>query len=328
MDLEIQEIRRLDASDFAPLLAAESRAWLDGLHWDYSPSSRLISNCLEEKRLMGHAVVGGGRPRAYCFYFAEDGKGLIADLFVEDMESNGPLAAELIARSVNTLIHDFGVSRIEAQLPHFPFERLEPHFHSHAFDAYVRLFLAAPIAVPEHAAASSSNAAAPSVIPEAPEGDFRFEPWSRKHELEGRDLLWRTYHRHVDAVLNDQYSSREGVARLLDNVAHSNGCGEFLPDASQIVVHRSSGKLAGLLAITRVRAGTAHVPQIAVGCEFQGVGVGTALLKAAFRKLSLSGYSEISLTVTALNAGAVRLYERLGFRPLRAFGAFVWERRA
>jgi ribosomal protein S18 acetylase RimI-like enzyme len=50
------------------------------------------------------------------------------------------------------------------------------------------------------------------------------------------------------------------------------------------------------------------------------------MLRNAFEKLSRAGYNEVSLTVTTLNSGAVRLYERMGFRTFREFGAFVWMR--
>jgi ribosomal protein S18 acetylase RimI-like enzyme len=37
------------------------------------------------------------------------------------------------------------------------------------------------------------------------------------------------------------------------------------------------------------------------------------------------GCRSASLTVTAANAGAVSLYERMGFHTARKFFAFVWE---
>ena len=37
------------------------------------------------------------------------------------------------------------------------------------------------------------------------------------------------------------------------------------------------------------------------------------MLKSAFEELQSEGFQEVSLTVTDMNQGAVRLYERLGF---------------
>jgi ribosomal protein S18 acetylase RimI-like enzyme len=41
--------------------------------------------------------------------------------------------------------------------------------------------------------------------------------------------------------------------------------------------------------------------------------------------LRASGARRISLTVTAANAEAVKLYQRFGFREVRRFFAYVWE---
>ena len=42
----------------------------------------------------------------------------------------------------------------------------------------------------------------------------------------------------------------------------------------------------------------------------------------AFRDHGCKG---VSLTVTGVNQGAISLYERIGFRTIRKFNAFVWE---
>jgi ribosomal protein S18 acetylase RimI-like enzyme len=82
-----------------------------------------------------------------------------------------------------------------------------------------------------------------------------------------------------------------------------------------------------VLAVTAVRPRTAHIPQVAVAGEFQGAGLGAVMMERSFQELAAQGYEEVSLTVTDLNAGAVRLYEHLGFETFRTFGAFVWDRR-
>ena len=100
-----------------------------------------------------------------------------------------------------------------------------------------------------------------------------------------------------------------------------------MPRTSLVAIHQDSHKLAGILAITAVRPGvTAHIPQVAVAHEFQGCGLGSAMMGLSFRDLAERGFREVSLTVTEMNSGAVRLYERLGFVTFRTFGAFVWNR--
>jgi len=65
---------------------------------------------------------------------------------------------------------------------------------------------------------------------------------------------------------------------------------------------------------------------VGVGPSFQGLGVGTALMEAAFRDLAEEGFEQVTLTVTDANAGAVRLYQRLGFETFKTFGAFIFNR--
>jgi ribosomal protein S18 acetylase RimI-like enzyme len=48
-------------------------------------------------------------------------------------------------------------------------------------------------------------------------------------------------------------------------------------------------------------------------------------MEAALAALQQHGYRALSLTVTAINANAVRLYENLGFRTVKSFAAGVWE---
>jgi ribosomal protein S18 acetylase RimI-like enzyme len=45
---------------------------------------------------------------------------------------------------------------------------------------------------------------------------------------------------------------------------------------------------------------------------------------AAIRALCSMKFQELTLTVTAENKTAVRLYEKLGFRTIKSFTAGVW----
>jgi ribosomal protein S18 acetylase RimI-like enzyme len=58
------------------------------------------------------------------------------------------------------------------------------------------------------------------------------------------------------------------------------------------------------------------VESLAVSPEARGEGVGTALLGAVRAELEARGCRHWSISVASDNAGAVRLYERVGFRPL------------
>ncbi len=328
MPIEIVDIRQFDASDFAALLASESEAWRANLRWDYAGSARLIAACLNERRLTGYALVDQHHIGGYSFFLYEGEKGLIGDLFVERGREARERALLLLVHVLETLMATPGIRRIEAQLAHFSAEELEPAFTPWHFKSYLRKFMLLPL-TPERETHDTSLPPATRIAAKASRLDDSFivEPWERRYDRQAAPLLYYTYRDHIDAVINDQYSSTAGAARLIENIVHLRGCGEYIAQASSVAIHRATRKLAGILALTAVGPTTAHIPQIAVAAEFQGVGLGSFMLQSAFDELQRQGFREVSLTVTDMNQGAVRLYERLGFETFHTFGAFVWNQR-
>jgi ribosomal protein S18 acetylase RimI-like enzyme len=323
--IEIVDIRQFDAGDFGALLAAESEAWRANLRWDYTGSARLIAACLNEKRLTGYALVDERGITGYSFFLCEGEKGLIGDLFVARDGETGGRALLLLEHVLDTLMATPGIRRVEAQLAHFGAKELEPAFAPRNFKGYLRKFMLLPLApLPLHSGkslpAQTGNGSRTSQLADA----FTIEPWERKHDRQAASLLYHTYRGHIDAVINDQYGSTAGAARLIENIVQLRGCGEFIAPVSSVAIHRTTRKLAGALALTAVRPSTAHIPQVAVAPEFQDTGLGSLMLGSAFEELQSQGFKEVSLTVTDMNQGAVRLYERLGFATFHTFGAFVW----
>ncbi len=323
---QIIDIRRFEVSAFSELLDAESRAWNEDLYWDFKSSARVISTCLKEKRLSGYALVLDGIVRGYCFFFCDGEKGLVGDLFVGPAPAGLDHVLELLEHVNETLLATPGLRRVEAQLPHYTFEDLENNFTSWNYTGYRRRFMALSLPEWRHQASSASGSSDPTQRAAIRLDEFRITPCEKKYAREAAELLFGAYHNHVDAAINDQYSSMAGATRLLDNILYYQGCGEFLGQVSKVAIHRMTHKLAGVLTVTAVRSDTAHIPQIAMARTLQGIGLGTALLESAFNDLVRAGYQRVSLTVTDANAGALRFYERLGFKTFRTFGAFVFNR--
>lgn len=316
MAIEIVDIRHFAGRDFAALLAAESLAWINTLRWDYTCSARVISACLAEKRLSGYALLVDHEIQGYSFFVYDGTKALIGGLFIQPNGLFRPHAEQLLDHVVETVKAVPGVFRVEAQLPHFALEELESCFRQHGFSAYLRRFMLLPLV----------GRPAPDPPPERSTAEFAFEPWRRSHDGEAARLLAEVYRNHIDAVINDQYQSSRGTSRLIENIVQLRGCGESLSEASFVAVHRPTARLAGMVALTSVRPGTAHIPQVAVARSFQSHGLGAALMEMAFRTAERIGFREVSLTVTDRNADAVRFYKRLGFETFHTFGAFVWDR--
>ena len=320
---EIIDLRRFGSREIKPLLDTESREWDSKLHWNYASAARLISSGVEEKRLSGYALLTAGRISGYSFFFYEDAKGLLGNLYVQPGESRLESAQTLLEHVLETLLATPGLGRVETQLPHFSLDDLGGQFGSQGFSAFLRRFMAVPLpGPPAHPADTDPGKAEKREVLK----DVEIVPWERRHDPQAARLLFEVYRNHVDAKINDHYKSLEGSTRLVENIVRHWGCGESLPGASLVGVHRPTQKIAAILAMTAVRAWTAHIPQIAVAPEFQGLGLGTAMMELSFRRLAKQGYKEVTLTVTDRNSDAVRLYERMGFETFKTFGAFVWER--
>ncbi len=326
MTQQIVDLRQVEAHEFTRLLDLESQIWDTQLHWDFSSSARLIAACLREKRLAGYALTVDHQVKGYCFSFRTGEKSLLGDLFVDSTAANMEQTLGLLSFTLENLMRTPAVRRIEAQLPHFGVEQLEPSFRTCSFATYPRCFMALSLADRTTHGPAGENSASQRGKEGMPFGDFIIKPWQRHHDREAARLLYETYRDHVDAVINDQYRSVTGTTNLIENILYYQGCGEYLPNASWVAIHRSTQQLAGVLLLTAVRPGSGHIPQIAVAKQFQSRRLGTALMEAAFAELERGGFREVSLTVTSHNQGAVRLYERLGFRTFRTFGAFVWDR--
>ena len=130
---------------------------------------------------------------------------------------------------------------------------------------------------------------------------------------------------HDDAHINNQYQSYAGAQRFIANTTRHPGCGAFVRQASWVAFRPSSASLSGLCLATQVDADAGHITQICVDPEVRGKGLGYELLRRTLASLKARGCDSVSLTVTASNKPAMRLYEKLGYWPRRRFPAFVWE---
>ena len=75
-----------------------------------------------------------------------------------------------------------------------------------------------------------------------------------------------------------------------------------------------TGRLIGYLVISRY-VDAWHVMNVAVAAEHRRRGIATMLLERLFEATAGRGRRGYTLEVRVSNAGAVALYERLGFKP-------------
>ena len=310
---EIVELNRVTADDLEPVLQEERITWRSTLRWDFGSSAELVRRFVRIQALTGYALLIGGRVVGYSYYVVEDRKGLIGDLYILREFACAEYEDTLLTAVLEALAVAPGVNRIEAQLMMLkgPFERPLPL--SRFSRVHPRLFMLADLA---------------GEAGSLPEGkatwEFRYRQWSEQREEESANLIAAAYRGHVDATINDQYSSVHGARRFLDNIVQYPGCGNFFPAAS-LVAERPEGGLAGLILGSLVASDTGHITQVCVSPDYQHYGVGFELMRRSLYIFSQKKCEHVSLTVTAANVGAIGLYQRIGFRATRRFAAYVWD---
>lgn len=311
--MEILDLRQLRAQDLESLLQEETRVWREQLRWDYRSSADLIRRFVDARALPGYVALDDGRTVGYSFFVYEDYKGLIGNLFVSRPYC-GSTEGRLLTHVIETMQETPGIRRIEAQLMTFWPGSLEAVFSQEHFQAYTRQFMLLELNVS-------------LVLPARETPAMEFVPWNERFFDPAADLIVRAYRDHVDSEINDQYCSLPGAVRFLRNIIHYPGCGSFHQDGSFLAFHRQTGVLCGIVLTSVVAPGIGHVTQVCVIPEYQGAGVGYELMRRGIGGFRESGFSGVSLTVTAANRQAVLLYERMNFRTLKQFSAFVWNKK-
>lgn len=316
--MEILDLRHFSAANLKPLLAAESHAWSQRLHWDYRTSADLIAQYLDSRALPGFVAVEGNRVLGYVFCVYEDAKAVIGDVFAVDGSDSRLPAAEierqLLEHLIEMLEHSPGVVRIEAQLLLHPAGSLSSTFRSNGFELFRRVFMERSLA----------GTHLPQLAP-VPAG-FTVRAWLDEDFNPAAHLIAEAYADHLDSSINDQYQTVAGSLRFLHNIVRFPGCGIFDSAASRVLVVDATREVAGVLLCSRVRSDVGHVTQICISPRYRRHGFGAHLLQDCSRHLQQRGFQAITLTVTEANSEAVRLYERIGFARIHAFEAMLWTR--
>ncbi len=312
--LDLVDLRRVRTADLHPLLQEETAEWLRLFGWDFRSSADLVRRYVGMQALSGYALMADTTVAGYAYFVSEESKGLIGDLYVAEEFRTGENEARLVTAAVEQLLRSPSIARVESQLMmmraasrrHFPF----PEY----LRIYPRNFMVLDAGL------------IPGLKPGPAARKAQFESWSARRQDEAAEVIAAAYAGHVDGDVNDQYRSVWGARRFLDNIVQHPGCGAFFQPASFVVLDAWNGKACGISLTSMLSAGTGHVTQICLDPRVKGRGLGYELMRRSLLALAEAGCLKVSLTVTAANDTAVRLYERIGFRTTHRFPALVWDR--
>ncbi len=152
-------------------------------------------------------------------------------------------------------------------------------------------------------------------FPPAP--DFAFLPWRDELLKAHAEAKYRSFCFEIDANVFPCLGDREGCLRLMRDIAAR---ASFLPEATWLLRRQmpdggveNCGTVQGVLD----NSGLGAVQNLGVSANHRGLGLGTRLLQLALEGFRSAGLRCAFLEVTAQNSGAVRLYQRLGFRTVK-----------
>lgn len=145
------------------------------------------------------------------------------------------------------------------------------------------------------------QAETPEQIDDARELMRGFIAWSRAYQADKLDLL-------------DSYFDGAAYERSLARLP-----GWFGPPSGSLVVAYVDGRPAGCVAMRDLGDGVSEMKRMYVPEEFQGMGIGRALLDRVVADARAAGYRSMRLETSVRQTDAIRLYERSGFRRIEMY---------
>jgi GNAT superfamily N-acetyltransferase len=145
---------------------------------------------------------------------------------------------------------------------------------------------------------------------------YRFVPWNEALVDVHARAKFRAFRDEIDAAVFPCLGSFEGCRRLMREIRKKPG---FLPHATWLIAFgRSPEDLQWCGTIQGVaERGGGMIQNIGIVPGHRALGLGTCLIERCLAGFRMHGLQRVSLEVTVENAGAVRLYQRLGFRRVR-----------
>ncbi len=303
-------LEEIDLHQIEGLLAEEIERYRDWYRWDFSTTARLVRQLVTTHTLGGVALLAEGQVVGYSYFVVEENKALIGDVYVCDAWASAENERLLMATTVEAVRKFPQVKRLESQPMMLRYAYSDPKAERHE-----RHFLDLEL----------RDTKWPENF-KAPEG-YRIEPWNWRLEEDAAHLLYRAYRGHLDADINDQYRIPARTRVYLSNMIRYPSCGGFSQECSFLVTDKSNGQVVGVLLASLSDASSGkvgHVAQLCVDPKVRRLGLGRFLMHAALAKFCELECEHSTLTVTAANQEAEKLYLSLGYIERARLAAYLW----
>jgi ribosomal protein S18 acetylase RimI-like enzyme len=305
-------LRDVSTRELGPLLDEEAGSWEAELGWDFGEVRAALAGGIERGMLAGRAVTDGTRAAAYSYYMVEASRVIVGSIFAGREHRGLRLEDELVDAVVADARAERGSGRVECQTLFCTAPSADARFERAGFTGQARHYMRRDLGAPPP----------PAEAPPPPGVTLR--PLRRDDLRAAAEIVYRSHAGSVDAALNFTYATPASCRTFVDTLVVRSGCGRFDSLASRLA--EAPWGPVGVLIASRLSRTNGHVCQVSVAPEAQGRGLGAALVTVALRSFGEQGLASATLSVTVANRRAHRLYELLGFRVQRAFGAHAWAR--
>jgi ribosomal protein S18 acetylase RimI-like enzyme len=305
-------LREVPPRELRPLLDEEAARWDAELGWDFAEVRAAVAGGVERGTLPGRAVTDGSRAVAYCYYMVDASRVIIGSIFAGSEHRGRRLEDELVDAVVVDARAERGSGRVECQTLFCTSPSADARFEQAGFTGRARQYMHRDLGGPPLPAEAS------------PPPGVTLRPLRRDDLKAAAEIVYRSHVGSADAALNLTYSTPAACRAFVDTLVVRSGCGRFDPEASRLA--EAPWGPVGVLIASRLARTNGHVCQVSVTPEAQGRGLGATLMTTALRRFREQGLASATLSVTVANERARRLYELLGFRVHRVFGAHAWAR--
>jgi len=305
-------LRDASIRDLRALLAEEAAHWEAELHWDFSAVRGAVARGVERGTLNGRVLKDDSRALAYSYYLVDVGRTIVGSIFAGRAGRGRGLEEQLARAVLEDARSDRGCGRIECQTLFCTGPAANDRFVEEGFASRRRHYMRIDL-----------RRSFPEGEPRLPAG-FRSRTVQRADLHAAAEIVYRSHVGSLDAALNLTYATPSACRSFVDTLVLRGGCGRFDPEASRIV--EGPRGPAGVLLASRLAGSNGHICQVSVVPEAQGLGLGRSLMLVALRGFDRQGLSTATLSVTADNEPAHRLYDLLGFEVKREFAAHAWLR--
>lgn len=153
--------------------------------------------------------------------------------------------------------------------------------------------------------------------PPFPNG-YSFLSWDESLLELHADTKYRCFSHEIDSNVFPCLGEEEGCLRLMTEIARRDG---FLEEATWLIQYHRPGsphlEFCGTIQGIEDSNGLGSIQNVGITPGHRGCGLGSWLLFNALNGFRDAGLTRAWLEVTAKNSGAIRLYERLGFRKVK-----------